>query len=1735
MIASTTQEPSRGDDRKNQSSGETLVRSLSTIEPQEINSFIQEQYGACWGTLKFEDSLSDYANEARPFLYVDDTIDLYVLRQFMTNQWKLKPPNIVLPILNGITNHKPFKNLKMTETLKNGIKNAANASEVWFITNGIDTGMPQLIGSAFRDELSMRRADDAWAIQMDRTPKKRKQLILIGIVCDDEIKDIIDTKSAKDTTKMEVKVPTRKREQLSLNSDHTHFIIIREQPVGANAKKAAESEASTDKTGGKQLEKLTDSAESLTNKFRDHFEQFLHQEVLPQPNSEVSPSATTHFILEAAQKAAPWSEDGFPMVCTLVRGTPGTIELLYRKIQQEVPAVILKGTGSAADIIAFAHEEINAKNDKEYDDGYLKVELARRLLEEYPILKDNNVKRNEIRDHIIAIVKKADQGKRKFLTFLDVNSATASLNDFHKFILSALLQSQKAVTGSKVNVQLKRNLLLTLDWNLPDLALSEIFQRDDDMKYTIQNDLFDKAVLGKKLESFVDLFLDREFVLHRYLKSDKLVALFNQAKDREFLTTTSLEGILGLTGDEEEMPPNFVEHGLNIIVKRLTGISHFFSKHEMDCNAMGIYFGDKSDKGVQRQRIRAEKKALRHLIIYAVLMNRHQLAKILWKRSSEPIPLALICCMMFKKLAPYCHESYQRLLIMKQAKEFSDCAVGVLDKAFNEDTMRTFEMLDEKHPDWNHMATVELAYNAENKEFMAHAACQKWVTRQFYGEITPRELSWGLFKCPDYLKIICCAILVFPMWFWINFSPIGQAPPAPKKISDLQTDKKTDKEAEPQIHESQRLAEHVGDVSIQEGNGFLSRTTRSVRKKLFGRKKSITPPPASTSDEEPMSHFEEIKVLWTAPITKFYTNFVAYIVFLAFFTLAVMWPSCGNLLLDCIVWFWTASIAFENTRVAYEKYCSQSSLPLQRAVLEVIVQTIFLSLYLIVRIIGLWNFGTCQILTAKAILGIGLIYYYYRILFIFLPISPKLGPMMIRLRCMIMDDFFTFLQLFVIFMISSGVAITAVLYPHYPLGLDLFTKAFVFRGLMALFSSEMADLKNQHLPCTINSTNDAEKEYSCLRLSHGLSFKYDNIYAYNRYGITSPKCNQPSWIAWFLLIQYFFLAKRFLTSLLTAMFGLTGARVQSQSEQIWMYNRYEIVMEYAKRPRLPPPFVVISYIGMVISAASRQCILKLKDYSDKKNNTNTRPRASSSASGFSVYRNELVPNNNPNSSAPLVTTDDARSGLNDITVEIPEDRSLLGRLLNCKPCRQVTDNQKQKLELAKQNWEDSEANLYWKYKAKEFYAKTQEADKVQEKLDNLTNNVTNVQKDMDVQRKSLRRINDRVVTLEKLMIDSHILLEKIRATIQQEDKFLPESQKFIHILSRESPYIHTNEARFPVTERYIPWKIPFDLYDPTVISLPKEHGCFQDGERPFVEPNLIPKSSSSLNDDDEPESVVDTYVTPSTPIGQSGTFGAIEPADTTVSDNLTIPVADPKWNQVVEVELSDDKKMILDRTTWVTAPGEKTPLVYRLDTQLLIPLNPMGRTGVRGRGALIRWGPNKTIMAVITRWKKHRGQFAYVDGQKILEALVFKDKYTNDWKLPGGKILGVESPYGAICRSFNKLAFQDEDSEHSLTLQERDMIEHFKSFARSPTNPTGSTDFEYHMIYRGYIDDLRNTDNAWVEAEIWNFHYDSILSFPNLRTDGMAVWKDVTYNSRGFLMQTSILREITRVHDAYFE
>jgi hypothetical protein len=61
MFASSTQETLLNDDIP--ITNGIFLRSISALDTNDFNTFIQQKYGACWGTFKFEDSLSDYSND----------------------------------------------------------------------------------------------------------------------------------------------------------------------------------------------------------------------------------------------------------------------------------------------------------------------------------------------------------------------------------------------------------------------------------------------------------------------------------------------------------------------------------------------------------------------------------------------------------------------------------------------------------------------------------------------------------------------------------------------------------------------------------------------------------------------------------------------------------------------------------------------------------------------------------------------------------------------------------------------------------------------------------------------------------------------------------------------------------------------------------------------------------------------------------------------------------------------------------------------------------------------------------------------------------------------------------------------------------------------------------------------------------------------------------------------------------------------------------------------------------------------------------------------------------------------------------------------------------------------------------------------------------------------------------------------------------------------------------------
>ncbi len=58
-------------------------------------------------------------------------------------------------------------------------------------------------------------------------------------------------------------------------------------------------------------------------------------------------------------------------------------------------------------------------------------------------------------------------------------------------------------------------------------------------------------------------------------------------------------------------------------------------------------------------------------------------------------------------------------------------------------------------------------------------------------------------------------------------------------------------------------------------------------------------------------------------------------------------------------------------------------------------------------------------------------------------------------------------------------------------------------------------------------------------------------------------------------------------SIIIAVFNSIYSRVLVQSELIYKYLRYSIIIEYESRPLLPPPFIVISWMYALIRSLYR--------------------------------------------------------------------------------------------------------------------------------------------------------------------------------------------------------------------------------------------------------------------------------------------------------------------------------------------------------------------------------------------------------------------------------------------------------------------------------------------------------------------------------------------------------------------
>ncbi len=159
-------------------------------------------------------------------------------------------------------------------------------------------------------------------------------------------------------------------------------------------------------------------------------------------------------------------------------------------------------------------------------------------------------------------------------------------------------------------------------------------------------------------------------------------------------------------------------------------------------------------------------------------------------------------------------------------------------------------------------------------------------------------------------------------------------------------------------------------------------------------------------------------------------------------------------------------------------------------------------------------------------------------------------------------------------------------------------------------------------------------------------------------------------------------------------------------------------------------------------------------------------------------------------------------------------------------------------------------------------------------------------------------------------------------------------------------------------------------------------------------------------------------------------------------------------------------------------------------------LNPFGRTGLGGIGMLGRFGVNLTADNVITRNNPRTG---------ALEVFLIQRTDSDEWGFPAGF---VDMTKG-------------EKAEHAFG---RELFE--------------ETDVELDMshgleVYKGYVDDRRNTDHAWIETTVRVLHLspsEAATLHPHAKDDAKKwKWAPITPDMKLYASHTAFANAAAKI------
>lgn len=89
-------------------------------------------------------------------------------------------------------------------------------------------------------------------------------------------------------------------------------------------------------------------------------------------------------------------------------------------------------------------------------------------------------------------------------------------------------------------------------------------------------------------------------------------------------------------------------------------------------------------------------------------------------------------------------------------------------------------------------------------------------------------------------------------------------------------------------------------------------------------------------------------------------------------------------------------------------------------------------------------------------------------------------------------------------------------------------------------------------------------------------------------GDEETPCLTGRWITPAVMAIYLLIANILLINLLIAVFNNIFIEVNAVSHQVWMFQRFTVVMEYEQKPILPPPFIFLCHLYLIYKYIRRK-------------------------------------------------------------------------------------------------------------------------------------------------------------------------------------------------------------------------------------------------------------------------------------------------------------------------------------------------------------------------------------------------------------------------------------------------------------------------------------------------------------------------------------------------------------------